>query len=255
VALRGRDRTERETAPLPDDGRGRGDVLRPSRGSSALSTAARVAVIASAAAVIVVVVLLVAWFGGLRSANPFASREIDRSQPVLLKAIDDLNVFTAATGNFEAIVDLEKDAPFLPSAIKGERTLFVAAGTVDAKVDFSKLRGDAIKVSDDRTSVEITLNHPVLSRPVVDPRRSYVANRERGLLDRLESAFGNDANSERELYILAEEKLAQTAQRTELVKRAEDNTRAMLTGMMRSLGFTNVKVNFVDPPGGAGGDN
>jgi hypothetical protein len=254
VALRGQDRTERDTKPLRDGPDGRDTARRPT-GASALSTAARLAVIAAAATVIVVVVLLVAWFGGLRSANPFASREIDRSQPVLLQAIDDLNVFTAATGNFEVLVDLEKDAPFLPSAIKGERTLFVAAGTVDAKVDFSKLTGDALKVSDDRKSVEITLNHPVLARPVVDPRRSYIANQQRGLLDRLESAFKDNPNTERELYIRAEDQLAGAAQRTELVKRAEDNTRAMLTSMMHSLGFTNVKVNFVDPPAGSGGGN
>jgi hypothetical protein len=258
VALRGRDRTERDTRPLREVDRGRDDRYDGGRrraGSSALSTAARLAVIASAVTVIVVVVLLVAWFGGLRDANPFASRNVDRSQPVVLNAIDDLSVFTAATGNFQVIVDLEKDAPFLPSAIKGERTLFVASGTVDAKVDFSKLTGEALKVSDDRKSVEITLNHPALARPVVDPRRSHVASQERGLLDRIESAFKDDPNSERELYILAEDKLTQAAQETELVKRAEDNTRAMLTGMMHSLGFENVTVRFVDPPAGGGAGN
>lgn len=258
MALRGRDRTDRDTLPLrererePEDGAGE----RRASGS-ALSSAARLAVIAASAAVIVVVVLLAAWFLGFRDNfnSPFASRNVDRSQPVLLQAIDNLSVYKAATGNFQVVVDLEKDAPYLPSSIKGERTLFVAGGTVDAQVDFSGLSGEAVKVSDDRTSVEIVLNRPSLSKPQVDPNRSYVASRERGLLDRLESAFEDNPTSERELHLLAEQKLATAAHETELVKRAEDNTRAMLTGMMHSLGFTNVKVTFVDPPAGGGGGN
>jgi Protein of unknown function (DUF4230) len=258
VALRGRERTDRDTLPLRrEGGRDVGDDGGRKKGKrhSPLGTAARVAVIAASVAVILAVVLGAAWFGGLRDSirNPFATRDIDRSQPAVLNAIDDLNVFKAATGNFRDIVDLEKDAPFLPPGIKGERTLFVAAGTVDAEVDFSKLSGDAIKVSDDRTSVEITLNHPTLARPVIDPKLSYVADRQRGLLDRLESVFEDNPTSERELYARAEQKLAQAAKETELVKHAEDNTRGMLTGMMKSLGFTNVTVNFVDPPPGSGG--
>ncbi|MFD2355104.1 hypothetical protein ACFSTC_46405 [Nonomuraea ferruginea] len=37
------------------------------------------------------------------------------------------------------MVDLEKDANFLPDAVKGTRTLFVGAGGVDAYVDFAGL--------------------------------------------------------------------------------------------------------------------
>ena len=37
------------------------------------------------------------------------------------------------------MVDVEQDNKLLPSFIKGERTLFIAAGTVDAAVDFSGL--------------------------------------------------------------------------------------------------------------------
>jgi Protein of unknown function (DUF4230) len=261
VALGRRERTDRDTLPLRERGSQDGAGGRDRRGQapprSALGAAARLAVIAASVTVIVVVVLAAAWLGGLSDSirSPFASRDVDRSQPVLLQAIDDLNVFKAATGNFQVVVDLEKDAPFLPSGIKGERTLFVAAGTVDAEVDFSRLSGDAIKVSDDRTSVEITLHRPALARPQVDPRRSYVADRQRGLLDRLESVFEDNPTGERELYTLAENKLAQAAQETELVKRAEDNTRGMLTGMMKSLGFTNVKVTFIDPPAGGGAGN
>jgi hypothetical protein len=180
--------------------------------------------------------------------NPFASRSVDRSQPVLLRSIQDLSVHKAATGNFEVLVDIEKDSPLVPSFLKGERTLFVAAGTVDAEVDFSRLDASAVKVSEDRRSASITLPHARLAKPHIDPGRSYVANRERGALDRLGSVFSDNPTSERELYLLAEQRLAEAARQSELIARAEQNTREMLQTMLRSLGYTEVTVTFEDPP-------
>jgi hypothetical protein len=180
--------------------------------------------------------------------NPFASRSVDRSQPVLLRSIQDLSVHKAATGNFEVLVDIEKRSGLIPPFLKGERTLFVAAGTVDAEVDFSGLDAGAVKVSEDRRSATITLPHARLAKPHVDPGRSYVANRERGALDRLGSVFSANPTSERELYQLAELKLLAAANESELVARAEQNTRAMLQSMLRSLGYTEVTVIFKDPP-------
>jgi hypothetical protein len=50
-----------------------------------------------------------------------------------------------------------------------------------------------------------------------------------------------------ELYPLAEEKLAAAARDgSGLLDRAEQNTRLMLVGLLRSLGFTRVEVRFAD---------
>ena len=59
----------------------------------------------------------------------------------------------------EALVDIEKDARYLPSFLKGERTLFLAQGSVDAGIDFSGLGADAVTVNPDDHSVTITLPH------------------------------------------------------------------------------------------------
>jgi uncharacterized protein DUF4230 len=180
--------------------------------------------------------------------NPFASRQVDRSQPVLLEAIQDLKVYKAATGNFQVIVDLEQSSRGIPLIIKGQRTLFVAGGTVDAEVDFSGLDKGAIKVSDDGRRVEVILPRARLTQARIDPDRSRVVDRDRGLLDRLGSVLSDNPTSERELYQLAEKKLEAAAADSELVRRAEQNTRAMLEGMLRSLGYTDVTVTFRDPP-------
>jgi Protein of unknown function (DUF4230) len=181
--------------------------------------------------------------------NPFASREVDRSQPVLLKSIEDLKVYKAASGNFQVLVDLEQSARGIPLVVKGERTLFVAAGSVDAEVDFSTIDKGAIEVSADGRSARITLPRAHLTRARIDPDRSYVFARKRGLLDRLGSVLSDNPTSERQLYQLAEDRLEAAAAESGLVEQAERNTRAMLESMLRSLGYREVTVTFRgDPP-------
>ncbi|MQA28194.1 MAG: DUF4230 domain-containing protein, partial [Micromonosporaceae bacterium] len=117
-----------------------------------------VAVLLVLAAVAQVLGMLPTW------KNPFGEREVDRSQPVVLERIQDLSRYHAATGEFQVIVDLEQDAPFIPSSILGGRTLFVAAGTVDAYVDFSGVSKGAITVSEKEKSATVRLPHAELER-------------------------------------------------------------------------------------------
>ena len=235
--------TERQwTSPQP--GAGQGPGWPPPRRRS------RVRLVA---AILLALVLFVAVssLSGLRLwpsfPNPFATRQVDRSPPVLLKAIEDLAVYKAATGNFQVVVDLEESTRGVPLLLKGQRTLFVAGGSVDAEVDFSGLKDGAIRVSPDGRRVDITLPRARLTPARVDPDQSRVFSRERGLLDRLGSVLSDNPTSERELYRLAQAKMQAAADQSDLVARAEQNTRAMLESMLRSLGYTQVSVTFRDP--------
>lgn len=181
--------------------------------------------------------------------NPFAESTVDRSPPAVLRALEDLSEYRAATGYFQVIVDLEEDAKYLPAFIRGERTLFVATGTVEAAVDVSSVGHDAIEVSNDRREVKVSLPAPQLTEPRVDPERSHVVSRERGLLDRVGSVFSDSPTAERHLYLVAERKFEAAARDGDILRRAEQNTRSMLDGMLKSLGFTKVTVDFSPPPG------
>jgi hypothetical protein len=191
-------------------------------------------------------------FGGLGGClpsfdHPFRTETVDRSSPVVLKSIQNLRRFEDASGHFELNVDLEKDTRFVPSPIRGERVLFVAVGDVEAGVDFSGVKGDAVRVSNNRRSVELELPHAEFFGARVDPGRSYVYDRDRGLIDRVASIFQNNPTSEQELYVLAEEKLMDAAENDSgILARAERNTRLMLLGLFEALGFTSVSIEFVD---------
>jgi hypothetical protein len=75
-----------------------------------------------------------------------------------------------------------------------------------------------------------------------------VFSRERGLLDRLGSVLSDNPTSERELYLLAQQRMQAAAAESGLRAQAEENTTAMLQSMLRSLGYEQVTVTYGDPP-------
>lgn len=176
--------------------------------------------------------------------NPFGTKTNDRNNPVLLTSLTDLARFQAATGSFQVVLDTEKDVQNVPSLVAGERTLFVATASVDSYVDFAGLDKDAVTISADGKRVDIVLPPAALSDVRVDPQESYVASRDRGVLNRLGGVFSDNPTSERELYLAAERKIAEAAKVAGLQKRAEDNTRSMLTGLLGTLGYTDVHIEF-----------
>ena len=175
--------------------------------------------------------------------NPFRTETVDRSSPAVLKAIQDLEQLRAASGHFEVIIDVEKDTSFVPAVIRGERVLFVAVGTVDAGIDLSDLDEDKVDVRGRRASIDLPSARVLAVR--VNPDRSYVYDRDRGLIDRVASVFQDSPTGERELYSLAEDKLLAAARGgSGLLARAERNTRATLTALLRALGFEQIVVRF-----------
>lgn len=202
----------------------------------------RVAVVAAA---ILAMVFLVS------KLNPFSEETIDRSQPAVLKSIEDLGELKAASANLQVIVDVEKDVNNIPDWLKGERTLFVAAGSVDAVVDLSQIGKDDIDLSSDRKSVTLTLPRAKLTDARLDTKRSRVYDRDRGILDRVGDVLGDGAGTDQEVYELGTRKLEESAAADpDILLRAEKNTKATLTSLLRGLGFEQVTIRFEgpDPP-------
>ncbi|MGQ5263381.1 DUF4230 domain-containing protein [Micromonospora sp. ZYX-F-536] len=205
-------------------------------------------VLLGAAALAVVVLLGVQATGLLPEfRNPFAKEQTDRSQPPLLKSIQDLSRYVAAEGNFQVVVDTQNDRRNVPDFLLNERTLFVGAGSVEAYVDFGKIGEGAVVESADGTSVEIKLPAPQLGETNLDLEKSYVFAEQRGLLNRLGDLVGNDPNRQQQVYQLAEERITAAARDSGLSARAEENTRKMLEGLLRSLGYQQVTVTYTAP--------
>lgn len=199
---------------------------------------------AALAAIVVLFVLaerfsLIPGFGGL-----FGEETRDRTGPALLKSIQDMDRYEAAVGNFQVVVDLEKDASYLPDAIRGTRTLYVGAGTVSGYVDLGGLTEQNVTVDKDRTKASIRLPHAVLGTAALDPERSYAVSKQRGLLDRLGDLFSDNPGGEQAVQKLAAQHINEAARDSGLAARAEENTTSMLEGLLRSLGFREVTVSY-----------
>lgn len=182
-----------------------------------------------------------AVIGWLGITSFFQTKTVDRSQPALLVSTQELSRYTAAVGNFEVLIDTEDDVPWVPSFVAGERSLFVAAGTVNAYVDFSGLSEGDLTLSGDGTSVEVRLPDAELEQPNLDQDRTYLYSQERGIVNRTGDALSSQDQSE--LYQLAEAKLAAAAAESQLRQQAEDNTKTMLSGMFQSL---DLETTFVE---------
>ncbi|HEX6346933.1 DUF4230 domain-containing protein [Umezawaea sp.] len=196
-----------------------------------------------AVCLVVVAAAALQLVGVLPKLNPFGTDTVDRSQPALLRSIKDLSQYHAASGDYQVVIDIEKDVRFVPDVLAGQRTLFVSAGTVNAYVDFGGLAEDSMTVSQEKKTVDIALPKPQLDKPNINHERSYVFAQERGLLDRLTSVV--QAADQQPFYVAAEQKISDAAKESGLQAKADENTRKMLDGMFRALGY---EVHFVDAP-------
>lgn len=201
-------------------------------------------------ALVVVGALVALTLTGFGVMNMFTSwfqgSQVDRSQPVLLKSIQDIRQFHAAVGNFEVLLDIEDEAGWVPGFIAGRRTLFVGAGTVNSYVDFSGFADGDLKRSADGKSLTIRLPQAKLDKPNLNLDRSGIYDQDRGIIDRIADAI--ETPEQEQFYKLAETKMAAAAQESELLKQATENTKSMLTGTFGSVG---IEVKFIEDASGS----
>ena len=205
---------------------------------------AAAAVVSTVAALFVLALVLAAVHLLPQLRNPFATTTTVRSGPAVLKSISSLSRYEAASGTYQVVVDLATHTSFLPSFLAGSQTLFIGDGTVIAYVDFSGLKGSAIRVSNSRSTVTVLLPAAQLEPANLNVNQSYVFAEQQGLLNRVTGFFAGNPNSQQAVYIAAEQKINAAARQSGLTADAERNTRAMLDGMLSSLGFQHITVVF-----------
>jgi Protein of unknown function (DUF4230) len=180
--------------------------------------------------------------------NPMAVKTIDRTGPTLLTAISDMHTYQAATGEFQVVVDIEKDAKWLPSAIRGERVVLLAQGSVDAGVDLGSIGPRSITTDSATGAIAVTIPHAILGAAHVNLKSSTIVRHDRGLFDRIGATFGDASQTDTAVFVLAESKLQKAATDSTLLAKAEANTAAMLRQLITGLGHSNVTIHFDDTP-------
>jgi hypothetical protein len=178
---------------------------------------------------------------------PFTTEKVDHSPPIVLTEISDLAEFRAAEAEFRVIVDEEKDVKYVPDFVAGERTQYVAVGSIDAVVDFSGLTEDSITFDESSGKAVVVLPAPTLGDPVIDFENSGVMNRDRGVIDRVGGVFSDSPTGEENLIVAAQTQMVEAVPSSDLLERAETNTEKMLTTLLTGVGVKEVDVVFEAP--------
>lgn len=174
--------------------------------------------------------------------DAFAPRTIDRSAPVLVQRLRNQSRYTAASGTFNATVDIEHTTGPIPTFIAGSRSIYSGIGDVDATVDLGALSRHVVRTADG--TLVLRLPHARLGGVHLDTRHSHMMSRDRGLIDRVESMFVDSPTSEREVQRVAQRRIAKAATRSDLRRRAERNTATMIRNLATALGAGKVDVRF-----------
>ncbi len=211
-------------------------------------TRAGLGIVATASLVLIALGLLALVFVGLLNVwDPFGTTTVDRSGPAVLERIRTLEEFTAAEATFTQDVDLENDS-FLPGFVKGERVTAIVTGSVRATVDFSDLGPNSVKVSDDGTSIQVTLPDPQLADAEIDEGSARIVSRDRGIVDRIEDVFAGNPTDDSPVYQEAEKKLQSAAEKSDVIDQARTNTEQWLRTFLGAAGFDEVQINWAESP-------
>jgi hypothetical protein len=114
----------------------------------------------------------------------------------------------------------------------GDKLIFVAHGQVIAGIDLSKLGPDDLEVRDG--ILYITLPEPEIFVVNLDNEKSYVYDRETGLLTK------GDQNLESSARRAAEDEIEKAALEDEVLSLARQNAETYLTSLFKNLGYPDV---------------
>jgi Protein of unknown function (DUF4230) len=135
--------------------------------------------------------------------------------------------------SMDKIISGERDNPYLPKFLAGDRLLLVVHGDVIAGVDLSQLQNQDVAIHDKRISVRLPKSEILVTR--IDNAKTRVYSRDTGLFS------SPDPNLESEVRQEAERQLRDAALQDNILKTADDNARTTLSALLHSLGFSSVE--------------
>jgi hypothetical protein len=161
--------------------------------------------------------------------------------PDVITQVRELSRLEGVSYHVERVVDLKDKQQALFGLVTAEDAiLLVASGDVTAGVDLGKLGPGDVSVSPDRHSVTLHLPPAEIFSARLDNDRTYVHTRKTDVLAERKESLETDARR------AAEQTLRSAAEEGGIEKRAEESVARTVRSLVRSLGFTDVHVDFRD---------
>ena len=159
---------------------------------------------------------------------------INVSQPTVVRQIQQLQRLETVTYTMDKIISGERDNPYLPKFLAGDRLLLVVHGQVIGGVDLAKVQPSDVVVHGE--AITFHLPQAEVFSTVIDNAKTRVYSRDTGLFT------SPDPNLESEVREDAERQLQQDALQDGILKTAADNARSTISGMLKGFGFYEVVI-------------
>lgn len=161
-----------------------------------------------------------------------ATPEVRPDPITIVRSINDLAQLQTASYSMEKIVTAKRGEESLFGLFE-DSLIFVAVGEVTAGIDLAKLTESDIQVTTFQTAT-IRLPEAEIFVATLDNERSYVADRDTGLLTQADPQMETQARQ------VGEQEILNAAIQEGILDVADDNAKTVLDGLLRSLGFQSV---------------
>lgn len=159
---------------------------------------------------------------------------IDVSSPSVVEKIRQLSRLETVDYSIDKIVEGDRENPYLPSFLVGDKLMLVAHGEVIAGVDLSQLKAGDVSVTG--TVVHVRLPQAQVLTTRIDNGRTRVYSRTTGLL------VAADPDLETQVRQTAEQQFTQAALSDGVLDKARQNARTSVSALLYGLGFHTVDV-------------
>ena len=159
---------------------------------------------------------------------------INVSQPTVVRQIQQRQRLETVTFAMDKIISGERDNPYLPKFLAGDRLLLVVHGQVIGGVDLAKVQPSDVVVHGE--TITFHLPQAEVFSTVIDNAKTRVYSRDTGLFT------SPDPNLESDVRQEAERQLQLAALQDGILKSADQNARNTLTSMLKGFGFSQVEI-------------
>ncbi|MCI0352707.1 MAG: DUF4230 domain-containing protein [Acidobacteriales bacterium] len=171
--------------------------------------------------------------GFLRSAIA-GEKTINVSQPAVVRQIQQLERLETVAYTMEKLVWGERDNPYIPKFLIGDKLVLVVHGDVVAGVDLRNVSATDVNIQG--RTITVRLPEAELFSTRVDNEKTMVYSRVTGLLSRPDPHFETEIRRE------AERQLKQAALKDGILETANQNARATMSSLLKGFGFQQVEI-------------
>jgi hypothetical protein len=156
------------------------------------------------------------------------------SQPAVVRQIQQLERLETVAYTLEKLVWGERDNPYIPKFLVGDRLVLIVHGDVVAGVDLRNVSATDVNIQG--RAITLRLPEAELFSTRVDNQKTLVYSRVTGLLSRPDPHF------ETEIRRVAERQLREAALKDGILKTADQNARATITTLLKGFGFQQIEI-------------